>query len=213
VLVLALAACTKTSSRVAPADTAVVRGRDGVRVWVRLRQPNRTLHRPRVEVEQGAVEELAVAPDRRAVGFFWRAPGGLLRCRFPVYGIVTVGADEAADPRWATYVWLQEPGIEVTTRLPAQTPLAGVVPIDIRLEERQLPARLWVKDKPIVHLERGSTRVRFELPTDEDGVLLPGDTAGIIHTVSGAEYWFLVGVDEDGSIAATTGFVRNWQGP
>ncbi len=202
--------CVATESRPVSGEVRTAAHEDGTRVWVRLGQENRRLDKPRVTVTAGSVANLAVSPDRRTVSLLWKDPAGSLLCVFPIYGAIAVPASARPAPRWVEYVLLREAGVEVTARLPAQVPMTGRLSVQIQLPARALPARFHFADRRSIPLSREKTDVTLEFETDAQGFLLEADTTGIIHTANGAEHWFLVGVDADGSIAAVTGFVRRW---
>ena len=202
--------CVHTESRAARAQVRTAGHPRGARVWIRLGQENRRYDKPRVTVDGGSVEELAVSPDRRTVALLWVNPEGTLLCAYPIYGAVRVAAGTWEEPRMVEYVFLEDRAVSVTMRRPKQVPCASVVDLTVQIDPALLPARVQGPSERFVRVDRARQTVTVALPRDTQGFLEEADTPFVVFTSDGRERVFRIGVDRDGGIAAVTGFVRNW---
>jgi hypothetical protein len=197
-----LAACTGT--RPADAEISAAPAPDGVRVRFRRLGGAHPDRPPELRAERGVLEEIVVSPDLRAISAVWRSPAGKLSCRFPYDGIAVYDAGGPRDPATVAYVLLDADGVRVTAALPRGCLLLPALPLRLHIPEELEPARLVLEDGR--SLPRDGDAVLLPLTTDERGVLHRGDLPVTVETAKG-RVEFLVGIDDDGTPAAVTGYV------
>lgn len=201
-LLLILASCTGIPR--ADADVSAAPVAHGLRVRFHRAggaDPDRP---PELRAEGGALAEVVVSPDLRAISALWREPAGTLSCRFPYDGVAARDAGERADPGTVSYVFLDEDGVRVRADLPRGCLLLPALPLRLEVPEKLAPARLVLPDgRP---LARDGDAWLLPLTADERGVLARGDMTITVETANGP-IEFLVGIDDDGTPAALSGYV------
>jgi hypothetical protein len=203
-LLLILAACAGT--RPADAEISAAPEADGVRVRFRRlggADPDRP---PELRAEQGALEQVVVSPDLKAISAVWKSPAGKLSCRFPYDGVAVFEAGGPRDPATVGYVLLDADGVRVTADLPRGCLLLPALPLRLHIPEELEPARLVLPDGR--SLPRDGDVFLLPLTTDERGVLRRGDLPVTVETAKG-RVEFLVGIDDDGTPAAVSGYVAS----
>jgi hypothetical protein len=160
---------------------------------------------PELRAEKGALEEVVVSPDLRAISAVWRSPAGKLSCRFPYDGVAVYEAASPSDPATVGYVFLDALGTRVTADLPRGCLLLPALPLRLHIPEELEPARLVLPDGR--SLRRDGDVLLLPLTADERGVLWRGDMPVTVETAKG-KIEFLVGIDDDGTPAAIDGYVE-----
>jgi hypothetical protein len=210
VLPFLLAACTTGPERGPAVAVSAARETDGIRVQFRRLATGAGEHRARLAADGGRLAEVVHSPDLRTVSVLWHQPRGTLRCSFPYGGVGRFGAGDPTDPGQVDYVFHESAHARVTARVPRGSPMRSRLALDVHVGADLLPARLETPRGGAFEITVGEARVPLELPRDRHGVLESGDHEVFLHTAGGETLSFLVGIDRDGTPAATTGFVRNW---
>jgi hypothetical protein len=186
-ILLILGACAGT--RPADAEISAAPADGGVRVRFRRlggADPDRP---PELTADGGALDEVTVSPDLKAVSALWREPRGSLTCRFPYDGVSVFEAGGPVDPATVEYVLLEAEGVRVTAALPRGCLLLPA-----------LPLRLQIGDAAPMATTVG-------LPRDRRGVLREGDHPLALET-GGRRIELLLSIDADGTPAAVDGYVE-----
>jgi len=200
---LLAAACSSTGTDGSVRARAVREAR-GIRLLFRSDGAGAQGVAPRLRADRGRLEEIAVAPDRRAVSALWTGAGGTVRCDFPYAGGRTLAEGDAEESRPFEYLFLDEAGARVEARL--AVPVVRFVPL--RVTVPRPPATILFPGRPpIAVAAEGAT---LELPADDDGALAEGVWEVRVLDEAGGAWRFLVGVDADGGLSAVSGVVRNW---
>jgi hypothetical protein len=109
------------------------------------------------------------------------------------------------DAETVTYVFLEAEGVRVSAALPRACLLLPALPLRMRIAPHLLPARLVLPGGAEIPVgEEGE--VTLSLPRDEQGVLRRADLPLSLVT-SRSEMGFLIGIDDDGTPAAISGYV------
>ncbi|HEX5138593.1 MAG TPA: hypothetical protein VFY93_16595 [Planctomycetota bacterium] len=204
-LLLALAASCATPRGPEP-EVSAASAPGGVRVRFRRlggADPDRP---PELRADGGDLSEIVVSPDLRAVSAFWKGPAGKLACRFPYDGAAARDASAPADATTVAYVFLDALGVRVTADLPRGCLLLPALPLRLHVPDELEPARLVLADGRA--LPRDGDAVLLPLTTDERGILHRGDIPVTVETANGP-IEFLVGIDDDGTPAAISGYVAS----
>jgi hypothetical protein len=203
-LLLILAACA--GPPLADAEVTAAPAPGGVRVRFRRlggADPDRP---PELRAEHGALGEVVVSPDLRTISAVWRSPAGALTCRFPYDGIASFDAGATTDPSTVAYVLLDAEDVRVTADLPRGCLLLPALPLRLHAAEALEPARIVHPDGR--SLRRDGDLWHLPLTADERGILRRGDMAVTVETARGPME-FLVGIDDDGTPAAVSGYVAS----
>jgi len=182
----------------------------GALVRFRRTRPGVVDNLARVEAEGGAIAEVLHSADLLNVAVRWLDPRGALRCTFAYGGVGVLDAGAPRDAGTVAYVFLENGWATVEASLPRACTMAGALDLRVHVAKAQLPARLESAGLPPHPLELPETTVRVDLPRAADGVLQSGDIDFALVPARGEPVSFVVGVDEDGTPSAVTGFVRNW---
>jgi len=164
----------------------------------------------RIRGEQGRVSEVVHSFDRLSVSARWEAPAGALTCVFAYGGKAAWNADAAADPRRVRYVFLDSDRWRVSADIPAGCPMRPYLDLIVELPAAALPARLAFPDEKTVTLVAPRTTVRWTLPLFEKGVLASGEFVLVLEGKNGRRQPIVVGLDRDGTPAASLGYLENW---
>ena len=198
---LALCAC---ATSVPVSASAVGEGGD-LRVLFRRLESSGTNQLPEIRADGGRLDEIVFSADRLSVSALWREPRGRVAVRFPFGGRGEIRAQVATDARRIEYVFLDDERIRVSARLAVACPLRPHLALVIAADEAAtLKGPQWSPNA----LPSGGGTTSLVLPRDADGVLHTADVELFVELASGARYSFLVGVDQDGTPSAVTGFVR-----
>lgn len=205
VLLPALAGCATGTLRGADAEVSAAPAEGGVRVRFRRlggADPDRP---PELRADGGTIDEVVVSPDLKAISALWRDPRGNLSCRFPYAGSAVFEAGGTVDPATVAYVFLESQGVRVTAALPRGCLLLPALPLLVEVPEALGPVRLVLPDgRSLPPGDHGL--VLLPLTSDERHVLRRGDLPVAIETAEGP-IEFLIGIDEDGTPAAVTGYL------
>jgi hypothetical protein len=187
-------------------EVSAAPGPDGLRVRFRRTGGADPELPPELRAEGGALEQIVVSPDLRAISALWRRPEGRLRCRFPHGGAAVCEAGRLADAEMVRYVFLEAGDVRVTAELPRACLLLPALPLRLHVPEALEPARLVLPDGR--SLRRDGDASLLPLTADERGVLRRGDMTVTVETANGP-IEFLVGVDDDGTAAAISGYIAS----
>lgn len=201
---LLLAACAASRGQGPLVVAHATRESGGIRVHFRRMESGTAGHFPDLDAEGGRLVEIAVSPDRLCVGALWLEPRGRLRCTFPYGGAAEIPAQEAEACGETEYVLFEEGDVSVRVRLPTLCALRPAVPLIV---EAPAGSTLRFAER---RAESVAERMALPLPRDGEGALQEGEWEAVLLTPGGRECRFLLGVDADGTLSATTGFVRKW---
>jgi len=204
-LLLALAAACAAPRGPSP-EVSAAPAPGGLRVRFRRLEGADPDRPPELRADGGELSEIVVSPDLKAVSAFWKNPAGKLSCRFPYDGAATCDAGAGADAATVAYVFLDAEGVRVTADLPRACLLLPALPLRLHVPEALEPARLVLPDGRF--LPRDGDAVLLPLTTDERGVLHRGDIPVTVETSNGP-IEFLVGIDDDGTPAAISGYLAS----
>lgn len=166
---------------------------------------------PELRAEGGALDEIVVSPDLRTISARWREPSGRLSCRFPYDGAATFEAGGPVDGTTVEYVFLEADGVRVTGALPRGCLLLPTLPLRLQIPKELEPARVVLPDGRSLPVGEDHEAL-LPLTRDERGVLRRGDLPMTLETARGP-LEFLVSIDDDGTPAATSGYVAAPKGP
>jgi hypothetical protein len=192
-----------------PVEVSAVAEGEDARVRFRRLRYGSAGHLARLRVTGGALAEVVHSPDRRSVSVLWRDRNGRLECRFAYGGYGEFDAGGVLDQRLVEYVFLEADGCSITAVVPHANPMRAILPLRVRVESSHLPAMLTAPGGISVAIESTEQAVPFALPADAENALIEGDFEVEILTSDGTSFACLIGVDEDGTPVAATGFVRD----
>jgi hypothetical protein len=164
-------------------------------------------HDIRITVEGGTHRDFVRSPDLKSCSVLWENPNGKLTCRFPYGQSAEFDADGEVLTDRFIYSFLNGPGCTVTTRLGRGAPMVPRLLLNVALEREHLPATLQWDGRELHNLSKKSSVILVELPRSKKNVLEQGDWNVTLKTKKGS-WKFLIGVDPDGTPAASSGFIR-----
>jgi len=202
-----LSACASTEPERPDVSVTAAEDAEGTRVVFQLEKGNVTAHDFHLEVDNGELRDICRSPDLRRVSVLWSREEGTLRCKFP-YGQTgewTSDGDVLNDQ--FEYVFLDSKLGRVTSRVPRGATMRPRLLLHVEVPKAELPARLVFFGRDPRELVRESSMIVVALPANEKGVLETGEWKVEMTTKAGSTE-FLIGVDPDGTPAATNGYVR-----
>ncbi|MEM8886118.1 MAG: hypothetical protein AAGD14_18785, partial [Planctomycetota bacterium] len=184
---------------------------EGMRIHFRLMKGDISEKPIKLEPEFGVTRDIVRSPDLRSLSVLWVKGEGLLKATFP-YG-------QEAEFEWDgetlvdsfLYVLYEEHGVRVTTRVMRGAPMVPRILARVTADEDAMPVTLQWEGRETRTVTRSGSIILFELPGGRQGKLESGDWNVKVSSAKGASR-FSVGVDPDGTLTASTGYVRRKRG-